>query len=169
MIKKCFLALMITLTLGLGIVRQSRAATIVLFPAIGGAYPGIITMIFFGGIAAVHEYAYKYHGRLKSISWGYIALGLVMDAKSEAIQFQPLSAEDSQKLKLTAQEFESYDSELSRVNALMEVANLHISQAPEESRNAVANEFHETFKEELSPDTLSAIQKIVSENIIIKK
>jgi hypothetical protein len=167
MLKKTILTLV--LTLGLGFSNHSFGLAAAAFPALFNFGYGLVATIAFGGVVVVKEYSYKYYGRLKSASGMYLAFGLLMDAKANVVQFQPLSLEDSEQLNLTSSEFESYDAELSRVNALIEEANLLIAQTSEEKQNAVAIEFHETFKEELSPNTLSAIQKIISKNMIIKE
>lgn len=167
MLKKATVTITISLALVFGAVPQSQAAFMGLFPAaLGAINSSLFSLLAFGGIVASKEYSEKYYGPLKGIFWGYLALGLIMDSRSDVIQFQPLNIKEAKELNLTDDELESYNSELNRINALMEESILRLSQSTKDNQGSLSKELYENIKSELSPSTFSVVQKLLLQALV---
>lgn len=89
---------------------------------------------------------------------------MVLDEKTNDIEFTPVDPKTAAEIGLTKEEAESYNDEVDRLNATFDEVDSDLQNAPKNELEEIENKSLAKIQDQVSPATLSAVKKIVSYN-----
>jgi hypothetical protein len=95
----------------------------------------------------------------------FLGMLLILDKDSNEVEFAAISDLQANKMGLNSIEKESYNSELDRLNAAFSEMNSTLLNTSKEQMDLVKKDAMEQFKSNISVDTFTAIQKILSASV----
>lgn len=132
---------------------------------VGGA------LIATGGLTSVHAPVFSDSRSYDGLLIGIIGLGvaavglLVLDQDgSKDVQFQALSSESAQRLGLSANSIETYNSELDELNAIKNSisAELSLTESPSLEKSAT---LWSEYQGRLSAETMQVVKAVVAQGL----
>jgi hypothetical protein len=125
---------------------------------------GTIALIATGGFLGYNYDAFSnpnYHFGLAF--YGFLVMWC--DKDTNQVKFNELNDESAQSLQISQQEQAAYNSEIERINGASEELENTLAQATESNQQEVAKSAYADFKQEISPEAFSALQKVVKASI----
>jgi hypothetical protein len=154
-----------TLLIGLAVHSPKSEATLALAFAPAGPIGVLImvpTIVYSAVLMADGLYESHSTFGINNAIWGLI----IFDKNTNEVEFREISNEESKSAGLTTNEKEAFNTELVRINLSMAEMNSTLANASKENLEATKAEALSTFKADVSPEALSAVQKILTKSFV---